>query len=367
MAKRTAWLYIGLPGTGGPDVTEAAAAHAHTLRERGVGLPAASPEQMRRAAAEILRDHDEQGYRRRDVEGAWAEVCRRAWRGSAASLLGHERLGAADADQVALLLDGLAGMRTRAVVALRDPASLLAEGWAAEVRRGRTPTFARYAERVLDPDAEHAQGARFWAAHDVPGLLDRWTGALGPGQVHAVVLPRGGDPAPALWGRLLELLRLDDDPEALAGPAPRRAAAEHGRGARGDRGDEGPPLPRGAPRPGRRASRRLARPGPAAGAARRPGRRGGGPGREVAGPRRGVGRPGARRPRRPAHRPARDPEPDADAAAAPEALTLAAGALAEASAEVARLRARVVDLERRNARLERKRSTLKGRLAALDR
>lgn len=202
MATRTAWLYVGLPHTGGAALAEAAT----------------SPEQMRRASAEILRDHREQGYRRRDVEGAWAAVCRRAWREKRSLLLGDERLCGADDDQVALLLDGLAGLRTRVVLALRDPATLLVEGWRAEVRQGRTPTLAQYAEQVLDPDVEHPQAARFRATHDVPAVLDRWVGALGPDRVHAVVLAPGREAVHALGAHLLGLLGGAEDPAVLRGP-----------------------------------------------------------------------------------------------------------------------------------------------------
>ena len=201
MPTRTAWLYVGLPHTGGAALAEAAT----------------SPEQMRRASAELLRDHREQGYRRRDVEGAWAAICRRAWREKRTPLLGDDRLCGADDDQIALLLDGLAGLRPRVVLALRDPATLLVEGWRAEVRQGRTPTFAQYAERVLDPDVEHPQAARFRATHDVPAVLDRWVGALGPDRVHAVVLAPDREPVQALRTQLLGLLGAED-PAVLRGP-----------------------------------------------------------------------------------------------------------------------------------------------------
>ena len=217
MSKRTAWLCIGLPHTGGPAVAAAAARHADTLRAHGIRLPAASAEEMRRASAELLREHGDLGYRRRDVEGAWASICRRAWREKGSTLLGDERLAAATEDQVALLLDGLAGLRPRAVVALRDPATLLVEGWAAEVREGRAPTFERYAERVLDPGEEHRQVARSRSTPDLPVLLDRWSSAIGSDRVHLLVLPPGRDPGVALWPELLELIGVPTAGLAAAG------------------------------------------------------------------------------------------------------------------------------------------------------
>lgn len=369
MAKRTAWLYLGLPHTGGPAVAEAAAEHADTLRAHGVGLPAASVEQMRRASAELRRDHAEQGYRRRDVEGAWAAVCRRAWRDGLTPLLGDELLAAADADQVALLLDGLAGLRPRVVVALRDPAALLVDGWAAEVRQGRTPTFARYAERVLDPDDEHAQAVRFRATHNVPALLDRWAGALGPERVHVVVLPPGGDPADALWRQMLGLLGIGADPTVLAGPTMRGGAgaagtavmrevnaALKGRLSREQRrellldwlpdaGVTDPEVPPGLPDDVFAEVTAMAEKWRARVAES------------------GVDVRGDLEDLIPAARPPDRPGPDEAPAA--EALELTTRALGAATLEVSSLREHVAELQGRTAQLERKRTKLKRRLAHL--
>lgn len=373
MGKRTAWIYTGLPHTGGPAVAEVAYAHGDALAAHGIGLPASSPEQMHRAATELMRDHRDQGLRRRDVEGAWADVCRRAWRDKRACLVGDERLAAADADQVALLLDGLAGLRPRAVLALRDPSALLVEGWVAEVREGRATTLERYTERVLDPDREHAQAQRFRAAHDVAGLLDRWTAALGPDRVHVVVLPRDRDPAAALWAQLLGLLGVDAEPSLLELPPPagREAGAEvrpadptasaaglrevnaalKGRLTREARRDLLrtwlPPVSAGDPPPLPREMRteltvmaekwraRVAESGvPVLGDLDE----------LVPTERAGEGQ---------------------DGASAGEALSLTARALGEAAHEVADLRGHVATLERRNAKLERKRTKLKRRLAHL--
>lgn len=386
MTKRTAWIYAGLPHTGGPAVAEAAAAHAGTLAACGVGLPASSPGQMRRAATELVRDHREQGLRRRDVEGTWAEICRRAWRDKRSCLVGDERLAAADADQVALLLDGLAGLRPRAVLALRDPSALLVEGWVAEVREGRATTLERYAERVLDPDREHAQAQRFQDAHDVAGLLDRWTGALGPDQVHVVVLPRDRDPGAALWAQLLGLLGVDAGPALLElGAASRRDAVHGSQRADATASAAGLREVNAAlkGRLARQARRDLLR------AWLPPARAGDAPAlpREQLAEvtvmaekwRARVAEAGvpvlgdlddlvpAGRPHGVAGVAGAEPAGAGAAAAEPaaEALALTSRALGEAALEVADLRGRVADLERRNAKLERKRARLQRKRAEL--
>lgn len=209
MSKRTAWLHVGLPGTGGPAIAAALAAHADAVEAQGFRLPAVSEEQLLRAALELRREHQGWGYRRREVEGSWAEVCRRAHRGRRHPLVVSELLAACDDDAVALLLDGLAPLRTEVVVTLRDPATQVLAAWADTVRLGRTVSFAGYADRLLDPEREHTQSRRFWAAQHVGEVLDRWGRAVGPEHVHVVVLPQHADPMPAAWVGLAQVVGLD--------------------------------------------------------------------------------------------------------------------------------------------------------------
>ena len=81
MAKRKAYLHVGLPRAGGAFLDAALAEHADALGEHGIRHPAISAEEMFRAAIEIRRDHEAWGYQRREVEGAWAEICRQAHKG----------------------------------------------------------------------------------------------------------------------------------------------------------------------------------------------------------------------------------------------------------------------------------------------
>lgn len=225
MPKRTAWLHVGLPGTGAPTLATALATHAEALRAQGFALPA-SPEQALRAALELRREHKGWGYRRREVEGAWADVCRRAHRGRRHPLVVGELLAACDPSALDLLLDGLAPMRVEVVVNVRDPAAQVLDAWAETVRLGRTVSFASYAERLLDPAREHAQSRRFWAAQHVGEVLARWGEAVGPERVHLVVLPHAPDGAggpgalEAAWAGLGRATGLD-----VAGlPLPAHAA-----------------------------------------------------------------------------------------------------------------------------------------------
>ena len=79
--KRKAFVHIGLDDGAGDFIDGALERHAGALAELGVRCPAESAEELFRAAVEILRMHPEWGYKRREVEGAWADVVRAGLKG----------------------------------------------------------------------------------------------------------------------------------------------------------------------------------------------------------------------------------------------------------------------------------------------
>ena len=127
MAKQDAYLLVGLPHTGLPLLTSALEQHRDALAERGVRLPARSEEETFRAAVELRREHKAWALRRNDVEGTWAGICRRATKpkDGATVVLGHELFAGAGADEIDLLIDGLAGFRVHVVVVADAPDPLV--------------------------------------------------------------------------------------------------------------------------------------------------------------------------------------------------------------------------------------------------
>lgn len=115
MAKRTVFLHLGpaVPGIAAPH--DALRDHP-ALVAAGVALPAVDQEAMDRADVEIRRRHKAVGVRRKDVEGAWARVCRKAYKAKGDVLVSQPGFLDADADQVALAADGLVGMRLHVIV-----------------------------------------------------------------------------------------------------------------------------------------------------------------------------------------------------------------------------------------------------------
>jgi hypothetical protein len=194
MAKQKAFLVVGLPHSGVPLLTAALAGHRDALLDQGVRAPAKSEDEMFHAAVEVRREHRAWGMRRKDVEGSWAEVSRRAQKGrdrKETVVVGHELLAGAGTDEIALLVDGLAGLQLHVVVVATHP----------DARVG------------LFPDEL-----------DLGSVLERWERAVGsPDRLHVVVAdPRRPE---RTWQALGDLVGFDaqllelPDPSTVTPPA----------------------------------------------------------------------------------------------------------------------------------------------------
>jgi hypothetical protein len=209
MARRKVYLHLGLADTGAAFLEPALLAHAEGLAAVGVAAPAISTEEMFRVALEIRRMHKAYGYKRNQVEGRWAELCRRFRRSRGTVVLSQELFAAADADQATLMLDALAGLEVHLVVTVRDPASQLTAAWAEQLKSGDSLSFARFHELVRARDNETAQV--FWASQDVEAVLARWSRLVRPERIHVLPVSRADDPRPELWAALGQLVGFDAD------------------------------------------------------------------------------------------------------------------------------------------------------------
>jgi hypothetical protein len=171
MARRIVYLHLGLPGSGAGFLETTLPEHAAMLATFGVAHPVTAPDEMFRSAVEIRRDHDTWGYRRRDVEGTWAGICRRVRKQRDRVLLSQELLTGCTTDQADLLLDTLAGAEVHAVITARRA------------------------------DAER---------HEFAALTSRWAAAVRrDDRVHPLVVPAGVEPLGWIWTELGELVGFD--------------------------------------------------------------------------------------------------------------------------------------------------------------
>lgn len=118
MAKHHVFLHIG------PDVVEIDAEVRERLAAVGVLTPDVTQDDLRRADLEIRRAHKAADLKRKDVEGAWAKVCRKTFRLKSDSFISEPGFFEADADQAALAIDGLAGLKVHLVVTPEAQAEL---------------------------------------------------------------------------------------------------------------------------------------------------------------------------------------------------------------------------------------------------
>jgi hypothetical protein len=109
MAKRLFLLHIG------PDPVDSASM-SEGLALGHVGLPDVAAETLAHAGLEIRRTHKSAGLRRKQVEGAWARVCRRAHKSRADCFVSMPDFFGATPEQAALALDGLAGFKVVLVI-----------------------------------------------------------------------------------------------------------------------------------------------------------------------------------------------------------------------------------------------------------
>lgn len=202
MAKQQAFLHIGLPHSGGELLDAALRQHADRLtdgRGRPVRLPARSEMEMFNAAVEIRREHRAWGLRRKDVEGSWAALCRRATKNKDTVVLSHHLLAGCTPDEIALLVDQLPGCAVHVVVTVGPP----------------DPRVA------LFPDD-----------YDLASVLERWAAAVrSPDRVHVLAVdPERPVRAWHALGRVLGVdtheLELPSAPVPATDPATLRLLAE---------------------------------------------------------------------------------------------------------------------------------------------
>jgi hypothetical protein len=128
MAKRLFLLHLGPRAVDVASMTEA-------LALGGIRLPSVDADVLAHAQVEILRSHRAAGLRRKDVEGAWARVCRRARKTGSACFVSMPEWHRATPEQAALALDALVDLKV--VVVATSGFGEPPRSWTAQVRKER--------------------------------------------------------------------------------------------------------------------------------------------------------------------------------------------------------------------------------------
>ena len=114
--KRKIFLHVDLLGDS--SVEQALFTYRHALAELGVDVAPDNAGEMFLAAIEMTRTHKAWGYKRREVEGTWAGICRRMLKAKGTNdfLLSQPLLAGATPDQIDLLVDQLRGLAVHVVL-----------------------------------------------------------------------------------------------------------------------------------------------------------------------------------------------------------------------------------------------------------
>lgn len=223
MARRRIFWHIGPDDAGTAWLGRALDAARNDLAAAGVLVPG-TEEHRERVTAELRHSHHELGLARSEVEGSSAELVRELWKHRGTTLLSLPGLASATREQVALAMDGTRGAEHHVVLVERDLTSQLYAGARAALEAGSTTRPERFVERLLaaEPTDEAELPARaphrsYWAGHDLPAILRRWTRIVLPENVHVVAESSPG----LIWKRLVGVVGAD-----VPLPAPHPPAVE---------------------------------------------------------------------------------------------------------------------------------------------
>lgn len=166
MAKRLFLLHVG------PDPVDVSAM-TEALALGRIAVPDADSDTFAHAGLEIRRTHKAAGLKRKQVEGAWAGICRRAYKTKADCFVSMPAFFEATPEQVALALDGLTGFRVVLVVTSGFTAQPPV-AWTSLVKESRTHVLPTN----LSADQLAAQVARI-ALIEEEARLDKRLAKLG--------------------------------------------------------------------------------------------------------------------------------------------------------------------------------------------
>jgi hypothetical protein len=115
MAKKKVYLHVG-PADDVPGALHESLLADDRLAAARLAVPPVDPADLRAADLEIRRRHKAEGLRRKDVEGAWSEVCRAAFRCGSDVVISQPAFVEASHQQAALALDSLVGLQLHLVL-----------------------------------------------------------------------------------------------------------------------------------------------------------------------------------------------------------------------------------------------------------
>jgi hypothetical protein len=217
-------VHVGAPKSGTTFLQRTLWSQRDALREVGVTCPGESQQEMFHAAIEVRERFAFWGRDPDELRGTWSRLCREGRDFEGTTVLSHELLAAATADQAARALAELDGLELHLVYTARDLARQVMSEWQERVKNGSTDSFAEFQQVISKQLRDGDWSALFWRNHHLLDVLDRWAVGMPPAQVHVVTAPSAGAAPSELWHRFGEAVGLDARRVPL--PADQRSSNE---------------------------------------------------------------------------------------------------------------------------------------------
>lgn len=204
--SRRVFVHIGLPKTGTSYLQAIVWPHRDDLRRAGLLLPG---REKRDHLLTSMIVRDDAGVRRRGpgAAEAWDVVRAQVEAHEGDSLISHEFLCSATAEQAERMVAELAPAEVHVVVTAREPLGLFTSSWQESLKNKGTTPMRDYGVGESDDPRDVWD----WRALDLGLVLERWGGAVPPDRLHVIPAPRPPAPATELWRRFCGVIGLDPD------------------------------------------------------------------------------------------------------------------------------------------------------------
>ncbi len=209
LAPHRVVVHVGAPKSGTTFLQRTLWSQRGPLREAGVTCPGANQREMFDAAIEVRERFEFWGRDPEALRGTWARLCQEARDFDGTTVMSHELLAAATAEQAARALAELDGLEVHLVYTARDLARQVMSEWQERVKNGSSDSFAEFQQVISKQLRDGNWTSLFWRNHHLLDVLDRWAVGVPPAQVHVVTAPSAGAAPSELWHRFGEAAGFD--------------------------------------------------------------------------------------------------------------------------------------------------------------
>ncbi len=208
-SPRRVVLHVGTPKSGTTFLQRVLWDNQDPLKAQGFRCAGHRQSDMFLAAVELRESHNFWGYDPDELAGRWSAVCRQAREYDGVTIMSHEVLGGATAQQVRRAYAELEGLDVHLVLTARDLARQVTSEWQERVKNGSARSFAKFERRLVRQLEKGNFENGFWRNQDPVGILGRWARDIPADHVHVVVGPQSSADPTLLWRRFADALGLD--------------------------------------------------------------------------------------------------------------------------------------------------------------